>query len=242
MERREAETKILWGIESVEAVENFERVFEKVRIDTISSSVDDMFEKTFSESYDMVFFETDSSEFLSEIAPYMEDFRQSSPNTFFYFVIRDMDIDTLETASSHSNIIMVSEFFDAASVAFSVMSVVKGRKGGSSHIQGNPFVTFVGNTYYFWNSDIYWDKTKDVLSVYGKEVSLLFKKNIIFLELLLNAERVVSAEELVEKSGMENPVALRVMLSKLRREFGDFFEIISVKGRGYVLKRSALHP
>jgi len=187
---------------------------ENYEVDIVSNA-SEAYEKTFNEKYDLYIFDINlPDENGIEVLKNLRDADDKTPTMFITALV---DLNTMSKAFNVGIEDYIKKPFDPEEMLIRINA--KLQNSTSQIIKIN---------------DIEYDVKNKIIKKGGKIISLGDILKIIFDELALNVNRIVTKDRLLELMRSENEVALRVNISKLKNKLG--IEIKNIRGEGYMLE------
>jgi len=187
---------------------------ENYEVDIVSNA-SEAYEKTFNEKYDLYIFDINlPDENGIEVLKNLRDADDKTPTMFITALV---DLNTMSKAFNVGIEDYIKKPFDPEELIIRINAKLQ---------NSTPHIIKI--------NDIEYDLKNKIIKKDGKIISLGDILKIIFNELALNVNRIVTKDRLLELMRSENEVALRVNISKLKNKLG--IEIKNIRGEGYMLE------
>jgi len=173
---------------------------ENYEVDIVSNA-SEAYEKTFNEKYDLYIFDINlPDENGIEVLKNLRDADDKTPTIFITALV---DLNTMSKAFNVGIEDYIKKPFDPEEMLIRINAKLQ-----------NPISQIIKI------NDIEYDLKNKIIKKDGKIISLGDILKIIFDELALNINRIVTKDRLLELMRSENEVALRVNISKLKNKLG----------------------
>ena len=187
---------------------------ENYEVDIVSNA-SEAYEKTFKEKYDLYIFDINlPDENGIEVLKNLRDADDKTPTIFITALV---DLNTMSKAFNVGIEDYIKKPFDPEELIIRINAKLK---------QHSNRIIKIGNIEY--------DLKNKLIKKDGKIISLGETLKNIFHELIVNANRVVSKDRLLELINSDNDTALRVNMSKLKNKLG--IDIKNIRGEGYMIE------
>ena len=187
---------------------------EGYEVDLVSNATE-AYEKTFNEKYDLYIFDINlPDENGIEVLKNLRDADDKTPTMFITALV---DLNTMSKAFNVGIEDYIKKPFDPEELIIRINAKLK--QNLNQNIK-------VGNIEY--------EVENKLIKKDGKIISLGETLKNIFHELIVNADRVVSKDRLLELINSDNDTALRVNMSKLKNKLG--IDIKNIRGEGYMIE------
>jgi len=181
----------------------------------IVSNASEAYEKTFNEKYDFYIFDINLPD--ENGIEVLKNLREGKDKTPTIFITALVDLNTMSKAFNVGIEDYIKKPFDPEELLIRINAKLK---------QHSNKIIQIGNIEY--------DLENKLIKKDGKIISLGETLKNIFHELIVNANRVVSKDRLLELINSDNDTALRVNMSKLKNKLG--IDIKNIRGEGYMIE------
>jgi len=181
----------------------------------IVSNASEAYEKTFNEKYDLYIFDINlPDENGIEVLKNLRDADDKTPTIFITALV---DLNTMSKAFNVGIEDYIKKPFEPEELLIRINAKLK---------QNSNQIIKIGNIEY--------DLENKLIKKDGKIISLGETLKSLFQELIVNANRVVAKDRLLELINSDNDTALRVNMSKLKNKLG--IDIKNIRGEGYMIE------
>jgi len=181
----------------------------------IVSNASEAYEKTFNEKYDLYIFDINlPDENGIEVLKNLRDADDKTPTIFITALV---DLNTMSKAFNVGIEDYIKKPFEPEELIIRINAKLK---------QHSNQIIKIGNIEY--------DLENKLIKKDGKIISLGETLKSLFHELIVNANRVVAKDRLLELINSDNDTALRVNMSKLKNKLG--IDIKNIRGEGYMIE------
>jgi len=181
----------------------------------IVSNASEAYEKTFNEKYDLYIFDINLPD--ENGIEVLKNLRYADDKTPTIFITALIDLNTMSKAFNVGIEDYIKKPFDPEELLIRINAKLRQNS--------NQVIKF---------KNIEYDVKNKLTKKDGKIISLGETLKNLFHELIVNSNRIVSKDILLELVNSDNDTALRVNISKLKNKLG--IDIKNIRGEGYMIE------
>ena len=186
---------------------------ENYEVDVVSTA-SEAYEKTFNNKYDLYIFDINLPD--ENGIEVLKNLREADDKTPTIFITALVDLNTMAKAFNVGIEDYIKKPFEPEELLIRI----------NAKLKNNNEVIKIG--------DIEYNITDNIVKKDGKVISLGDILKDIFHELIINRNKIVPKDRLLEVMNSDNSVALRVNISKLKNKLG--IDIKNIRGEGYMIE------